>query len=634
MAETDYFDEEIDPIQDVEYSTWKQLFRYFAPYRRQLTLLAVTAIITGLLEPLYALITKWLLDDITANGADASFWLWGSAYFGMSVGLAVVVTGFILMTNQLRVQASYDLRKAAFQNLQRQSFAYFDRRPVGWLVARLTSDCERLTNILAWATLDLIWCLTMMIAVSFALFWLNWTLTLIMLSIMPLVAWVSLKFRGSILGSARRVRSTNSQITATFNESIMGVETSKAFVLEDANSKRFGRQTKTMYLASVKNLTLAAIYVPIIVSASSLSYGITLAYGGSELLAGTMAVTSLISFMMLVTFFFEPFEVVGHWFAEMQMAQASAERLLSIIDAKPDIEDSVSVQEALNLNKDTELTSKRAIDGGSNSIDHIELSRVGFEYENGIPVLQDVDLSVSKGESIALVGPTGGGKTTLVNVICRFYEPTRGSVLIDGIDYRNRSQHWLQSNLGIVLQQAHVFSGSVMENIRYGNLDATDEEVIQAAKLVEAHEFIQELENGYSTEVGEGGGKLSAGQKQLISFARAILADPQILVLDEATSSVDTETERRIQKGVARMLSGRISFVIAHRLSTIRHADKILYIHDGRIVEAGTHAELLKRRGKYFELYRQQSLDQSFDEALEHELLSNSQSARNNTQAT
>lgn len=620
MAELEYYEEEFDELQDVEVDVWKQLYGYLTPYRKELFFLTCSAILTGLLEPVYALITKWLLDDVTANGAEASFWFWGAMYFGMSVALAVVVTAFILLTNKLRVHASYDLRKEAFKNLQRQSFAYFDRRPVGWLVARLTSDCERLTNILAWALLDLIWCLTMMFAVSLALFWLNWKLTLITLLIMPLIAWVSLKFRRSILGSARKVRSTNSLITATFNESIMGIETSKAFVLEESNSKRFSRQTRTMYLASVRNLTLAAIYVPIVVSASSLSYGVTLAYGGSELLAGTMAVTSLISFMMLVTHFFEPFEIVGHWFAEMQMAQASAERLLKVIDAKPDIQDSKAVLDAMELHKNDD-SNQPAIDGGTKEIHHIELSNVGFEYLNGQPVLQDVNLKVSKGETIALVGPTGGGKTTLVNVICRFYEPTKGSVNVDGVDYRNRSQHWLHSNLGIVLQQAHIFGGTVRENIRYGRLSTTDDEVIEAAKVAEAHEFILDLASGYDTEVGESGGKLSAGQKQLISFARAILADPQILVLDEATSSVDTETERRIQSGVSKMLSGRISFVIAHRLSTIRHADKILYVQDGQIVESGTHGELLQKRGSYFTLYRQQSLDQSFDGAFKEQNL-------------
>ncbi|MCE2407126.1 MAG: ATP-binding cassette domain-containing protein, partial [Pseudomonadales bacterium] len=247
---------------------------------------------------------------------------------------------------------------------------------------------------------------------------------------------------------------------------------------------------------------------------------------------------------------------------------------------------------------------------------------VGFGYDTNRQVLSDINLTVERGQTIALVGPTGGGKTTLVNVICRFYEPTRGGVYFDGVDYRNRSHHWLHSNLGIVLQQAHVFSGSVRDNIRYGKLDATDREVEDAAKLSEAHEFISGLERGYDTEVGEGGNRLSAGEKQLLSFARAILASPQILVLDEATSSVDSETEQRIQHGIERMLTGRISFIIAHRLTTIRNADRIVFIDDGHIVEMGSHEELLQSRGRYFELYAQQSMDQSFRAAWQHESLS------------
>jgi ATP-binding cassette subfamily B protein len=252
-----------------------------------------------------------------------------------------------------------------------------------------------------------------------------------------------------------------------------------------------------------------------------------------------------------------------------------------------------------------------AADGGEAQIHEIELRNVSFAYDPARPVLRNIDLRVRKGETIAIVGPTGGGKSTLVNVICRFYEPTAGQVLIDGVDYRARSLHWLQSNLGMVLQNAHVFGGSILENIRYGRLDATDDEVMTAARIAGAHDFVMELEDGYRTEVGEGGGRLSAGQKQLISFARAILADPQILVMDEATSSVDTETELRIQAGLANVLAGRIAFVIAHRLSTIRNADRILVVADGRIVEQGSHAELMAARGRYHDLYRQQSLQES-----------------------
>ena len=626
MSESDLLleDESFDPTvkHTMNWDLWRKLFQYITPYRRSVALMIVGAVLTGALEPLYALITKWLLDDIVANGYDASIFMWGLAYVAMCATLSVAVFLFILYTNKLRVHASYDLRIDAFRNLQRQSFAFYDRRPVGWLVARMTSDCERLTNILAWAFLDVIWSLTMMIATTFALVWLSWKITLVMMLVMPFIVWISVKFRRSILGTAREVRATNSRITGTFNESIMGMETSKVFVQENANSRRFTRQTKQMYLVSVRNLTLAAIYIPIIVSASSLSYGLALAYGGSEMLAGSIAVTTLITFMMLVTHFFEPFEILGHWFAELQMAQASAERVLSIVEAEPDIKDSASVTAAIQTRGDTPSDSAIAFDGGAANIEHIELVNVGFEYDTSEPVLQEISLDAHRGQTIAFVGPTGGGKTTLVNVICRFYEPTRGTVYLDGVDYRNRSQDWLHSNLGVVLQQAHVFSGTVRDNIRYGNLEATDEEVEQAAKMAEAHDFICDLEHGYDTEVGESGGRLSAGEKQLLSFARAILADPQILVLDEATSSVDTETEQRIQTGLARMLEGRISFIIAHRLTTIKHADNIVYIENGHIIESGSHEDLLRRRGHYFNLYAQQSMDESFKAAWRHELLS------------
>ena len=505
MSDVKYEEVLTDDLEpsSVDMHIWRKLLRYLSPYRRDIVLMIVAAIVTGVLEPLYALITKWLLDDISANGENASILLWGAGYFAMSVMLALAVATFILYTNKLRVHASHDLRIDAFQNLQRQSFAYFDHRPVGWLVARMTADCERLTNILAWALLDSIWCLTMMLATSVALFWLNWKITLVMMLVMPAIIWISAIFRRTILSSARQVRAANSRITGTFNESIMGVETSKAFVQEHRNAKAFQGHTNTMYQASVKNLTLSAVYVPIIVTASSVSYGITLAFGGSEMLAGSIAVTTLITFMMLVTHFFEPFEIVGHWFAEMQMAQASAERLLGIIEAEPEIKDSASVEKAISLRKDAETNSAIAFDGGHKMIDQIEFKNVGFEYEPGRPVLDDINLSVSRGQTIALVGPTGGGKTTLANVLCRFYEPTRGSLLLDGVDYRNRSHHWLQSNLGIVLQQAHIFSGTVRENIRYGKLSASDVDVERAARMVEADGFIQELENGYDEEVGE-----------------------------------------------------------------------------------------------------------------------------------
>lgn len=611
MAEISTDFDPIDEYRDASGASlnlklWKRLFRFTLPYKREVITLIVFASITGLLEMSFPLLTKWIIDDVQMNGTDANLVGWFILYVSISLTLALCVGCFIWLVSKIRVYTSHDIRRAAFENLQRQSFKYFDYRPVGWIVARLTSDCERLTNILAWGLFDLIWGTTMMLAVGGALMIMHWKLGLLVMSTVPLVFWISAKIRRSILFSARTVRSTNSLITGSFNESIMGISTSKAFTRERKNLKDFQVLTGRMYSASVKNLTLAAIYVPIILTASSLGVAMALAYGGSELLAGVITAGSLIAAMTLVQHFFDPIEFMGHWFAEMQMAQASAERILGVIDAQPDIEDSTLVRLKMELAETEQLKQRVAIDGDLEDIATIELRDVSFSYQPDKPVLHEINLVVERGQTIAFVGPTGGGKTTLVSLISRFYEPTSGRVLLDGVDYRNRSLRWLQSKLGIVLQQAHVFSGSVMENIRYGRLTATDEEVVHAAKLVGADEFIQAFPEGYEFQVGESGSRLSAGQKQLLSYARAILADPQILILDEATSSVDTETEQKIQKSLTTLLQGRFSFVIAHRLSTIRNADRIIFIDGGRIVEQGTHEELMSLKSAYASLHGDQ----------------------------
>ncbi|HEX7082442.1 MAG TPA: ABC transporter ATP-binding protein [Gammaproteobacteria bacterium] len=605
----DHYDDGLNELEleaHARFGLWRKLFRYALRYRADLWRLSFFAIFTACMEVAFPLITKAVVDEVAAQGGNARFLPYAAAYVGCTLILAGSVGAFIWAGGKIRTHVSHDIRQSAFENVQRLSFDFFDHRPVGWLMARMTSDCDRLANILTWAFLDTVWGVTMMLGIAVAMLVMNVKLALIVLAIMPVLAWVSGKFQKRILKSARDVRRTNSRITAAYNEGIMGVLTSKAFVREEQNIAEFRELTGRMYDSSVLNLTQAAVYVPIVLTLASLATGLTLAVGGIDLVAGAMSAGTLVAFMAYARTFFDPVEQLGKWFAEIQMAQASAERILGLIDAVPTIKDSDDVLEAIGRRATGRASS--AADTGRARIERIELRDVTFAYDRRRLVLRGVTLSAARGETIAIVGPTGGGKSTLVNLICRFYEPTSGEVLIDGIDYRRLSLAWLQSNIGMVLQNAHVFSGSILENIRYGRLDATDEEVIAAAKLAGAHDLIVELEQGYGAEAGEGGSRLSAGQKQLISFARAILADPQILVMDEATSSVDTETERRIQQGLARVLAGRIAFVIAHRLSTIRNATRIVVVEDGRITESGTHAELMARRGHYFELYRQQSL--------------------------
>ena len=601
----------------MNYGLWRKLFSYAGRYPRDLAWLGVFAFITAAMEVTYPLITKWVVDDVDIafqTGGEFSVWPYVVAYGACTAVICMAIGGFIWMGGKIRTHVSHDIRRDGFENLQRLSFSFYDYRPVGWLMARMTSDCERLSNILAWGFLDLVWGTTMMIGIAGAMLVLNAKLALVVLSILPVLGWVSAKFQRRILTSARKVRATNSRITGSYNEAIMGVITSKAFVREQANLAEFQDLTHTMYGASVLNLTQAAVYVPIVITLASLATGLALALGGMELLGNTIAIGTLVAFMAYTRHFFDPIEQLGHWFAEMQMAQASAERIVSLIEADPAIKDSAAVVDTLRQLSDTPERVNYAPDGGAAEIHEIELRHVGFAYDPASPVLTDINLTVKRGETVAIVGPTGGGKSTLVNVICRFYEPTAGQVLIDGLDYRNRSLHWLQSNLGMVLQNAHVFSGSILENIRYGNLSASDDEVIKAATLAGAHEFILALKAGYASETGEGGSQLSGGQKQLVSFARAILANPQILIMDEATSSVDTETEQRIQQGMANVLAGRIAIVIAHRLSTIRNATRIVVVEAGRITEAGSHAELMTVRGHYYALYTQQGLQESSKE--------------------
>ena len=583
---------------------WRRLLGYATAYRFEVGMLFTSATLTAAAEIAFPLLTRGVIDEISTRGTDANLLNYGAWYAFFTVLLAFSVLGFIWFGGRLRTHVAHDIRMDGFKNLQRLSFSYYDYRPVGWLMARMTSDCERLSNILAWGMLDLVWGSTMMLGIAVSMLFMDVSLALIVLSVLPFLAWISIKFQQRILHSARLVRKTNSRITGSYNESIVGVQTSKAFVKEAQNLYKFGELTNQMHRASVTNLVQAALYLPIVLTLGSFAIGLALVFGGVELIWGAITAGTLVAFLTYARHFFEPIEQLAHWFAEMQMAQASAERIMSLIQAEPDIQDSPEVIRRIEKAKNTHM----AVDGLPDNIQKIQFHDVGFRYDVGDDILRHIDLTINQGETLAIVGSTGGGKSTLISLLCRFYEPTSGHIKIDGIDYRKLSLNWLQSNLGIVLQTSHIFSGSIMENIRYGKLGASDNEVVAASIRAGAHSFVEKMPSRYSTSVGEGGSNLSAGQKQLISFARAILSDPKILVMDEATSSVDTETEQQIQKGMGRLLSDRISVVIAHRLSTILNADRILVIEDGGIIEQGRHSELIALGGRYHKLYAQQSI--------------------------
>jgi ATP-binding cassette subfamily B protein len=459
-------------------------------------------------------------------------------------------------------------------------------------MSRVTSDSERIAQLVSWGLLDVTWALTRIVTAFIFMLIINWQLALIVIVIVPVLVVVAAQFKKRILAEYRVVRKMNSKITGAYNENISGVRVAKALVREEANLDEFSVLTDGMYDAGFRAGWLSALFLPIVQLISAIAIGAIALFGGLQVEAGNMTIGGIQAFMFYVIFMLWPVQDLARVYAEMQQSIASAERVFSLIDSVPEVVDRPEAIEADSIRGD------------------IVFDHVDFYYEANKPVLEDFNLQVRQGETIALVGPTGSGKSTIVNLLARFYEPRRGRIIMAGRDYQDLTLHTIQSRIGVVLQAPHLFSGTVRENIRYGRLDASDDEIAAAARLSGAHDFIITLANGYDEEVGEGGNLLSVGQKQLISLARAVLANPEIFIMDEATSSVDTLTEALIQQGMETLLDNCTSFVIAHRLSTINRADRILVIEGGRIAESGTHAQLIQARGHYYELYTRQFREQ------------------------
>jgi ATP-binding cassette subfamily B protein len=552
----------------------------------------------SVLDSYFTFLSKRIVDEAILAGDRAALTRFVAMYGSLIVLSAAGVLGFIFLAGILGERIRYDLRRKMFNHLQELSFSYFDRTPVGWIMSRVTSDSGRMAELVTWGLLDLTWSFMNIATAVYFMGIINWRLALIVFAVIPVLVVVAAQFRKKIIVEFRQVRRVNSKITGAYNENITGVRVVKALCREEENLREFGELSGEMYRASYRAAWLSALFLPTVQLISAVALGSIVWYGGSQARVGGMTIGGIQAFVSYVTFMLWPVQDLARVYAEMQHTIASAERVFSLIDAVPEVVD-----------------RPRAIDPGTIRGD-IEFDHVDFWYEPDKPVLTDFTLKVKRGETIALVGPTGGGKSTIVNLLCRFYEPKQGAICIGGRDYTELSLHAIQSRVGVVLQTPHLFSGTIRENLRYGRLDATDADVEEAARLAGAHEFIVTLEKGYDEEVGEGGNLLSVGQKQLVSLARAILAQPEIFIMDEATSSVDTLTEALIQRGMETLMKDRTSFVIAHRLSTIKRADRILVIEDGRIVEMGTHAGLLRARGHYYRLYTQQfrqELEQEYD---------------------
>ena len=439
------------------------------------------------------------------------------------------------------------------------------------------------------------------IGVFIAMFVMNWRLALLVVAVVPFIAVVTVFFQKRILVLNRKIRKINSTMTGAFNEGIAGARTSKTLVIEEKNAQDFGEITGDLYRHNVRATMMNALYIPIVLLFSSLAAAFVLARGGHMVLEQVIEIGVLSAFISWAINIFEPIQNIARLIADFISTQANIERVSELLETEPSITDRPDVVEKYGDAFFPKKENWEPLRGD------IEFRNVWFKYpDGGDYILEDFNLKIKAGTTVAIVGETGAGKSTLVNLACRFFEPTQGEILIDGVDYRERSQLWLHSNLGYVLQNPHLFSGSVYENIRYGRLDATREEIEEAAKIASAHDIILGMEKGYDSDVGESGDRLSTGEKQLVSFARAVLADPRIFVLDEATSSIDTQTEQRIQDAISHLLENRTSFLIAHRLSTIRKADVILVVKNGKIIERGTHEELLRQNGYYATLYRNQ----------------------------
>ena len=589
-------------FEEVEYTKadfkiWKQVISYMKDEKRDVILLFVSVITLAILDTVLPQLNRIIIDDYVMKGNSAGLKGFAMLYLAVIVLFGFIVWSFIILSDRLQLHISYKIRRDAFKKLQELSFSFYDTSSVGWLMSRLTSDTNRIGGILSWGLTDTIWGSMVMLFVTIVMFMMNWQLALIVVAVLPILGVVSYFFQTRILKQYRRVRKMNSKITGAFNEGITGAVTTKTLVTEEDNLAEFSELTKEMREGSVRASIINAVYYPIIVALGSIGIAVIIYKGGFDVFNGDLSFGKLVAFISYSTLFYDPIRTIANLLTRFQDAQASAERVMALINTESDIVDRPDVIEKYGQIGNLKKENWESIKGD------IQLVDVGFKYKTGETVMENMSLDIKAGSSTAIVGPTGSGKSTIVNLICRFYEPTSGQILIDGIDYRERTQEWLHSHLGYVLQTPQLFSGTIKDNIRYGKLDASDEEIIEAAKLVNAHEFIMHSANGYDTVIGEGGSGLSTGQKQLISFARALIADPAILILDEATASIDIETEKLIQDAIQTLLKDRTSFIIAHRLSTIVNADQILLLKNGEIAEKGTHAELIAAKGDYYQLY-------------------------------
>ena len=585
-----------------------RILPFVKPYRKTLMAMIACGLIGSGLDIALPLFQRYALNHFITLGTLDTLPVFTIIYV-----LAIIVASaanYVACRGAMTTEVSVnrDLRNAAFNHLQTLSFSYFNQNSVGYIHARIMSDTSRIGGLVSWSLMDTIWHTSYLVGSLVVMLAINARLTLLVMLILPLIVVLYSLFQHKLIMANRHIRELNSRITGDFNEAITGAKTIKTLTIEERMAKDFVKDTSEYRSTSVRAARLRGAFAVTMHLASSLALSIVLWQGG---LIAAEEVGTFSMFMSYAQGMMEPVRWIVDAISDVITTQVNIERLTRLLGTESDVTDTPEVIEKYGDSFSPKKENWEPIRGD------IEFEDVSFRYPDGDEyVLEHFNLKIPFGSNIAIVGETGAGKSTLVNLVCRFFEPTEGKVLIDGRDARERSQHWLHSAIGYVLQTPHLFSGTIRENLLYGNPNATEEEIDRALKLVSADRVVAKMEKGIDTDVGEGGDLLSTGEKQLISFARAILADPRILVLDEATASVDTLTEQKIQSVIETVIAGRTSLVIAHRLSTVRNADLILVVRDGKIVEQGTHPDLLKAGGYYARLYTRQYEDEQTSSAL------------------
>ena len=576
---------------------------YLKKYKKVMAVMILGGAVGSVYDVVIPVFQRYALDHFITPGTLEGLPLYIVLYFAAIVLAALANYAAALMGTRIEVSVDKDLRNEAFAHMQTLSFSYFNQNSVGYIHSRVMSDTGRIGQLVSWTVLGSIWQLGYVIGAVVVMFAINARLALLVVAVLPLAVLFYAIFQGRLTRVNREIRELNSQITGDFNEGITGARTVKTLVIENTMARAFVSDTAQMRRKAVQGARLRGFFAVTMNLASSLALALVLWKGGyiARTQIGTFSL-----FMSYAQGMMEPVRWIVDAISDLITTQVNIERLTRLLETEPDVKDSDEVTAIYGDSFEPKKENWQELHGD------IAFEDVSFRYPDGDEtILEHFNLKIPFGTNVAIVGETGAGKSTLANLICRFYEPTAGRVLIDGRDARERSQLWLHAAIGYVLQTPHLFSGSVRDNLLYGKPDATDADIDRALALVSAKSVIEKLEKGLDTDVGEGGDMLSTGEKQLLSFARAILAEPKILVLDEATASVDTITEQKIQAAIDTIIRGRTSIVIAHRLSTVKNADVILVVRDGKIVEQGRHEELMRLRGHYYRLYTRQYEDEA-----------------------